>query len=106
MNSTEKKNYIRDYAAQKFINDNPDALAVVDKDYTFVVPVQFPDGTTAWARCGITSCQMEDTKVRPGFNPDTDAIPAQEAFNNMLAERAANKAAKEQKQKNKKSVEE
>lgn len=85
------------------LTTTPEALAVVDKDYTFVVPVVFPDGVKAWARFGITSCQMEDTKARAGFNPDTDATPAQEAFNNMLAEREANRLAAEEKRKAKKN---
>lgn len=96
MNSTEIKNFVRDTAAQKFINDNPEVRAITGKDYTFVIPVKDESGeTVGWARCGFTSCQMNDTKARPGFNPAEDSIPAQEAFDNMLAERAANTAAKE-----------
>lgn len=95
MNSTELKNFVRDTAAQKFINDNPEARAINDKSYTFVIPVSDENGeTVGWARCGFTSCQMNDTKSRPGFNPDEDSIPAQPAFDNMLAKRAADAAAK------------
>lgn len=92
----DKKNFIRDTAARKFINDNPDARAIIGKDYTFVVPIENENGEVeGWARLGITSCQMNDTKTRAGFNPDTDSLPALEAFENMLEERAANEAARE-----------
>lgn len=92
----DKKNFVRDTAARKFINDNPEARSLIGKDYTFVVPIKNEDGEIeGWARLGITSCQMKDTKARPGFNPETDSIPAADAFENMLAERAANEAAKE-----------
>lgn len=102
MNSVEIKNVIRDTVAKKFINDNPDALAINGKDYTFVVPVEI-DGKTYWAKAGFTSCQYSDTKARPAFNPDTDATPALEAFENMLTEREANEKAREAKKKEKKS---
>ena len=100
MNSVEIKNAIRDAAARAFLNDHPDALAVVGKDYTFVVPVEI-EGKTYWAKAGFTSCAYSDTKSRPAFNPDTDAVPGLEAFENMLAEREANKRAREEKKKEK-----
>ena len=100
MNSVEIKNAIRDAAARAFLNDHPDALAVVGKDYTFVVPVEV-EGKTYWAKVGITSCAYNDTKSRPAFNPETDATPAFEAFDNMLAEREANRLAREAKKKEK-----
>ena len=100
MNSVEIKNTIRDTAARAFLNDHPDALAVNGKDYTFVIPVEV-EGKTYWAKMGITSCTYNDTKARPAFNPDTDATPALEAFENMLEEREANRLAREAKKKEK-----
>ena len=100
MNSVEIKNTIRDTAARAFLNDHPDALAVNGKDYTFVIPVEV-EGKTYWAKMGITSCTYSDTKTRPAFNPDTDATPALEAFENMLEEREANRLAREAKKKEK-----
>ena len=102
MNSNELKNFVRDTAAQNFISDNPNARAVNDKPYTFVVPVETENGTM-YAKWGLTCAQMADTKARPGFNVDEDSTPAQEAFDNMLAERAANKAASEAAKAEKKS---
>lgn len=102
---TNIKNEVRDYAARKFIENNPEARAVVGKDYCFVIPTGIIDdnGKEQYARIGITSCQMNDTKTRAGFNPETDSIPALEAFENMLAERAANEAAREAERAAKKS---
>lgn len=104
MNSVEIRNAIRDTAARAFLNDHPDALAVVGKDYTFVVPVEI-EGKTYWAKAGFTSCQIADTKARPAFNPETDATPALEAFENMLAEREANRLASRSKEEGKVEVE-
>ena len=100
MNSVEIKNTIRDTAARAFLNDHPDALAINGKDYTFVIPVEV-EGKIYWAKAGFTSCQIADTKARPAFNPETDATPALEAFENMLAEREANRLAREEKKKEK-----
>ena len=100
MNSVEIKNAIRDTAARAFLNDHPDALAVVGKDYTFVIPVEI-EGKTYWAKAGFTSCQIASTKARPAFNPETDATPGLEAFENMLAEREAKRLAREAKKKEK-----
>lgn len=100
MNTVEIKNAIRDAVARAFLNDHPDALAINGKDYTFVVPVEV-EGKTYWGKAGFTSCQIADTKARPAFNPDTDATPALEAFENMLAEREANRLAREAKKKEK-----
>ena len=102
MNSVEIKNAIRDTIARAFLNDHPDALAVVGKDYTFVVPVEI-EGKTYWGKAGFTSCQIADTKARPAFNPETDATPALEAFENMLQEREANRLAREAKKKKEKA---
>lgn len=100
---TNIKNEVRDYAATALINNFPDLHAVIGKDYTFVLPTGITDesGKEQYARIGITSCQMKDTKVRAGFNPETDSVPAAEAFENMLAERAANEEAKANKKKHK-----
>ena len=100
MNSVEIKNAIRDTIARAFLNDHPDALAINGKDYTFVIPVEI-EGKTYWGKAGFTSCQIVDTKARPAFNPETDATPALEAFENMLAEREANRLAREAKKKEK-----
>ena len=104
MNANEMKNAIRDAATEQFLDNNPDALAVMGKDYTFVVPVEI-EGKTYWARWGLTSCQTADTKARPAFNPDTDTVPAREAFENLLARRAADLAARAAKKKSKKKNE-
>ena len=100
MNSVEIKNTIRDTIARAFLNDHPDALAVVGKDYTFVIPVEI-EGKTYWAKAGFTSCAYCATKSRPAFDPETDATPALEAFENMLEEREANRLAREAKKKEK-----
>lgn len=100
MNTVEIKNAIRDAVARAFLNDHPDALAINGKDYTYVVPVEI-EGKTYWGKVGFTSCQIADTKARPAFNPETDATPALEAFENMLAEREANRLAREAKKKEK-----
>lgn len=100
MNSVEMKNFVRDTAARAFIEQNPEALMMNEKPYTFVVPIETEDGTK-YAKWGLTCVQMADTKVRAGFNPDEDASPAAEAFENMLAERAANEAAKAEAKANK-----
>lgn len=104
MNSVELKNAIRDTATEQFLDANPDALAVMGKDYTFVVPVEI-ESKTYWAKWGLTSVQYADTKARPAFNPDTDAVPAREAFENMLTRRAADLAARAAKKKSKKKDE-
>lgn len=93
MNANELKNLIRDEASKKIIAQNPELLMVDGKPYTFALPIETAEGT-AYARIGITSMRMEDTKVSAGFNPETDASPAEAAFQNMLEERAANEAAK------------
>ena len=100
MNSVEIKNAIRDTITRAFLNDHPDALAVVGKDYTFVIPVEI-EGKTYWAKAGFTSCAYCSTQSRPAFDPDTDAVPGFEAFENMLAEREANKRAREEKKQKK-----
>ena len=100
MNSVEIKNAIRDTVARAFLNDHPDALAINGKDYTFVIPVEI-EGKTYWAKAGFTSCAYCATKSRPAFDPETDATPALEAFENMLAEREANRLAREAKKKEK-----
>ena len=100
MNSVEIKNAIRDTAARAFLNDHPNALAINGKDYTFVIPVEI-EGKTYWAKAGFTSCAYCATKSRPAFDPDTDAVPGLEAFENMLAEREANRLAREAKKKEK-----
>ena len=100
MNSVEIKNAIRDTAARAFLNDPPDALAINGKDYTFVIPVEI-EGKTYWAKAEFTSSAYSDTKARPAFNPETDATPALEAFENMLEEREANRLAREAKKKEK-----
>lgn len=105
MNSVEIKNTIRDTIARAFLNDHPEALAVVGKDYTYVVPVEI-EGKTYWGKAGFTSCSFIETKSRAAFNPETDATPALEAFENMLAEREANKRAREEKKQKKNKTEE
>lgn len=93
---TNIKNEVRDYAATALINNFSNLRAITGKDYTFVLPTGIVDekGVKQYARIGITSCQMNDTKIRAGFNPETDSVPAAEAFENMLKERDANEAAK------------
>lgn len=106
MNANEMKDFVRDTATRAFLNAFPDAVAINEKPYTFAIPVETEKGIR-YCRLGLTCMQMEDTKARPGFNPDTDATPAVEAFENMIAMREANKLAKANKpKKSKKKSEE
>lgn len=93
LNTVETRNAIRDEAVEKFLDSFPEARAVNGKDYTFVIPIEV-EGVTHWAKFGVTSVAEAATKVRAGFNAEEDTLPAREAFENMLAERAANEAAK------------
>lgn len=93
MNTVEIRNYTRDNAAQALINAFPELRAVVGKDYTFVLPVEV-GGETHYAKIGLTSVAEAATKVRAAFDYEADTTPAQEALDNMIAEREANAAAK------------
>ena len=101
MKSVDLKNAVRDNAARMFIAANPEALMSNEKPYTFYIPIEIEGEGTFWAKCGFTCAQMADTKSRPGFDPENDATPAHEAFENMIVEREANKAAAEAKKKEK-----
>lgn len=93
MNSVETRNAIRDTAAEKFLDSFPEARAVNGKDYTFVIPIEV-EGVTHYAKFGITSVAENATKTREAFDVENDTTPAREAFDNMIAERLANDAAK------------
>lgn len=95
MNINEIRSYVRDTAAKTFIENFPDARGVLDKDYTYIVPVVLPNGETGWAKFGITSLSVAATKVREAFDVNERTAPAAEVFANMLAEREANQRAKE-----------
>lgn len=93
MNTVEKKNFVRDHAAQDFINAFNLARADVDKPYTFIVPYEV-DGEVMYAKFGITTLATAATKVREAYDVEARTLPAQEGFDNMLAKRAADEAAK------------
>ena len=48
MNSTEIRNYVKDTAAQMFIDAFPNCASTIDKDYQYVFPVEV-DGKTVYA---------------------------------------------------------
>lgn len=105
MNANEMKNFVRDEAAKNLIAQNANLLMMNEKPYTFVLPIETAEGTQ-YAKIGITCANTKDTKVRAGFNPEEDASPAAEAFENMLKERAANEAANAKKKSKKKDEDE
>ena len=105
MNSNELKNMIRDTAVDALMNAVPPLRMQDEKPYTFVMPVEI-DGTTYYAKYGITSCQLA-TKAKDAYDAAdttlaTDAGPTYRAQREAdAAAKAAEKASKTKKSKKK-----
>ena len=110
MNANELKNAIRDAAVDALMNAVPDLRMQDEKPYTFVMPVEF-EGTTYYAKFGITSCQLA-TKAKEAYDAAdttlaTDAVPNYRAQREAdAAAKAAEKASKPKKSKKKEADEE
>ena len=91
MNSNELKNMIRDTAVDALMNAVPNLRMQDEKPYTFVMPVEI-DGTTYYAKFGITSCQL-GTKAKEAYDA-ADTTLATDAVPNYRAQREADAAAK------------
>ena len=110
MNANELKNAIRDAAVDALMNAVPDLRMQDEKPYTFVMPVEF-EGTTYYAKFGITSCQLA-TKAKEAYDAAdttlaTDAVPNYRAQREAdAAAKAAEKASKPKKSKKKETDEE
>ena len=110
MNANELKNAIRDAAVDALMNAVPNLRMQDEKPYTFVMPVEF-EGTTYYAKFGITSCQLA-TKVKEAYDAAdttlaTDAVPNYRAQREAdAAAKAAEKASKPKKSKKKEADEE
>lgn len=92
MNSNELKNVIRDTAVDALMNAVPNLRMQDEKPYTFVMPVEV-EGTTYYAKFGITSCQLA-TKAKSAYDA-ADTVPATDGVAAYRAERAALAEAKE-----------
>ena len=110
MNSNELKNAIRDAAVDALMNAVPNLRMQDEKPYTFVMPVEF-EGTTYYAKFGITSCQLQ-TKAKEAYDAAdttlaTDAVPNYRTQREAdAAAKAAEKASKPKKSKKKETDEE
>ena len=110
MNANELKNAIRDAAVDALMNAVPNLRMQDEKPYTFVMPVEF-EGTTYYAKFGITSCQLQ-TKAKEAYDAAdttlaTDAVPNYRAQREAdAAAKAAEKASKPKKSKKKETDEE
>ena len=91
MNSNELKNAIRDAAVDALMTAVPNLRMQDEKPYTFVMPVEF-EGTTYYAKFGITSCQLQ-TKAKEAYDA-SDTTLATDAVPNYRAQREADAAAK------------
>lgn len=91
MNSVEIRNYVKDTAAQMFIDAFPNCAATIDKDYQYVFPVEV-EGKTVYAKFTLTTCAWTDTKSKPAFNFEEETLDAQEALEDMQRERAQKKS--------------
>ena len=91
MNANELKNAIRDAAVDALMNAVPNLRMQDEKPYTFVMPVEF-EGTTYYAKFGITSCQLQ-TKAKEAYDA-ADTTLATDAVPNYRAQREADAAAK------------
>ena len=91
MNSNELKNAIRDAAVDALMNAVPNLRMQDEKPYTFVMPIEF-EGTTYYAKFGITSCQLQ-TKAKEAYDA-ADTTLATDAVPNYRAQREADAAAK------------
>lgn len=96
MNSTEIRNYVKDTAAQMFIDAFPNCAATLDKDYQYVFPVE-ADGKTVYAKFTLTTCAWTDTKSKPAFNFEEETMDAQAALDDIQAQRAEKAAEAEAK---------
>ena len=108
MNSVEIRNYVKDTAAQMFIDAFPNCAATIEKDYQYVVPIEV-EGKTVYAKFTLTTCAWADTKSKPAFNFEEKTLDAQEALEDMQRERAqkaAEAAQKKSKSKKKKDEDE
>ena len=108
MNTTEIRNYVKDTAAQMFIDAFPNCAATIDKDYQYVFPVEV-DGKTVYAKFTLTTCAWADTKSKPAFNFEEETLDAQGALEDIQMERAkkaAESEAKKSKSKTKKKKDE
>ena len=104
MNTTEIRNYVKDTAAQMFIDAFPNCAATIDKDYQYVFPVEV-DGKTVYAKFTLTTCAWADTKSKPAFNFEEETLDAQGALEDIQMERAK-KAEEAKKSKSKKKKDE
>lgn len=110
MNANELKSAIRDAAVDALMNAVPNLRMQDEKPYTFVMPVEF-EGTTYYAKFGITSCQLQ-TKAKEAYDAAdttlaTDAVPNYRAQREAdAAAKAAEKASKPKKSKKKEADEE
>ena len=91
MNANELKNAIRDAAVDALMTAVPNLRMPDEKPYTLVMPVEF-EGTTYYAKFGITSCQLQ-TKAKEAYDA-TDTTLATDAVPNYRAQREADAAAK------------
>lgn len=98
MNTTMIKQTAKDIAAQKFFDHFPDALAVLDKNYTYLIPIEVEDEQgvkhTVYAQFGLTTKDTKATKTREEFVVEDRCAPARDAWENMINERAENERAK------------
>ena len=104
MNTTEIRNYVKDTAAQMFIDAFPNCAATIDKDYQYVFPVEV-DGKTVYAKFTLTTCAWADTKSKPAFNFEEETLDAQMALEDIQMGRAK-KAEETKKSKSKKKKDE
>lgn len=108
MNSTEIRNYVKDTAAQMFIDAFPNCAATIDKDYQYVIPIEVEgEGKTVCAKFTLTTCAWTDTKSKPAFNFEEETLDAQGALEDIQMERAKKaEEAKKSKSKTKKKKDE
>ena len=91
MNANELKNAIRDTAVDALMTAVPNLRMQDEKPYTFVMPIEI-EGTTYYAKFGITSCQLAN-KTKEAYDA-ADTTLASDAVPNYRAQRKADAAAK------------
>lgn len=84
MTTNEIRNIVKNTAARSFIDSMPDAKMLTDKDFVFVTPVEVDGIGTVWAKFTLTTCQWMDTKSKEAFDPDTEAVDAEERLEEIL----------------------